>query len=134
MSCAAKLFNRMLLNRLQPTLYSYFLSEQNGFRSNRRTTTQILALRRRLEESRIRQSSLICIVVDFRKALDSVSREALLLVLRVYKVPEQLVFVILAMYQAAVVTSDVLSDSFITFSGVLQGDTLAPILFVILGY
>ena len=48
---------------------------QNGFRPNRGTTTQILALRRVLEEWRIRQPSLICIFVDITKAFDSVSRE-----------------------------------------------------------
>ena len=135
MSCAAKLFNRMLLNRLQPTLDPYLRTEQNGFRPRRGTATQILALRRVLEESRIRQSSLICVFVDFRKAFDSVSREALPLVLRAYNVPAQLVTAIMAVYQdtrAAVVTPDGLSDIFYTSSGVLQGDTLAPFLFVIL--
>ena len=98
MSCAAKLFNRMLLNRLQPTLDLYLRSEQNGFRPTRGTITQILALRRVLEESCIRQSSLICISVDFRKAFDSASREAPPLVLRAYNVPEQVVAAIMAIY------------------------------------
>ena len=63
------------------------------------------------------------------------SREALPLVLRAYNVPAQLVTAIMAVYQdtrAAVVTPDGLSDIFYTSSGILQGDTLAPFLFVIL--
>uniref|UniRef100_A0A1I8HQN4 C-type lectin domain-containing protein n=2 Tax=Macrostomum lignano TaxID=282301 RepID=A0A1I8HQN4_9PLAT len=36
-SCAAKLFNRMLLSRLQPVLDPYLRHEQNGFRPHRGT-------------------------------------------------------------------------------------------------
>jgi hypothetical protein len=96
--------------------------------------TQILALRRVIEEARIHQSSLVVVFVDFRKAFDSVARGALPLVLRAYNVPQQLVSAIMAMYQdttAAVQTPDGLSDPFSTTSGVLQGDTLAPFLFVL---
>ena len=135
MSCAAKLFNKLLLARLQPVLDPYLRYEQNGFRPQRGTVTQILALRRVIEEARIRQSTLIVVFVDFRKAFDSVSRDALPLVLRAYHMPQQLVSAIMAMYhntRAAVVTADGLSDLFDTSSGVLQGDTLAPFLFVML--
>ena len=134
MSCAAKLFNRLLLTRLQPVLDPYLRPEQNGFRPNRGTVAQILALRRVIEEARTRQSNLIVVFVDFKKAFDSVARGALPLVLRAYKVPQQLVSAIMAMYQgtrAAVATPDGLSDTFGTSSGVLQGDTLAPFLFVL---
>ena len=42
---AAKIFNRMVLNRIQPVLDSHLRPNQNGFRPGRSTTTQILALR-----------------------------------------------------------------------------------------
>ena len=135
MPCAAKMYNKLLLTRLQPVLDPYLRYEQNGFRPRRGTVTQILALRRVIEEARIRQSTLVVVFVDFRKAFDSVSRDALPLVLRAYRVPQQLVSAIMAMYRdtrAAVVTADGLSDLFATSSGVLQGDTLAPFLFVLL--
>lgn len=134
MSCAAKLFNRVLLARLQPVLDPYLRYEQNGFRPHRGTVTQILALRRIIEEARVHQSSLVVVFVDFRKAFDSVARGALPLVLQAYNVPQQLVSAIMAMYQdttAAVLTPDGPSDLFSTTSGVLQGDTLAPFLFVL---
>uniref|UniRef100_A0A1I8J247 Reverse transcriptase domain-containing protein n=1 Tax=Macrostomum lignano TaxID=282301 RepID=A0A1I8J247_9PLAT len=133
-SCAAKLFNRMLLSRLQPVLDPYLRPEQNGFRPHRGTVTQILALRRVIEEARIRQLTLILIFVDFRKAFDSVVRDALPEVLRAYNVPELLISAVMALYHgttAAVSTPDGLSDFFETSSGVLQGDTLAPFLFIL---
>uniref|UniRef100_A0A1I8HW19 Integrase catalytic domain-containing protein n=1 Tax=Macrostomum lignano TaxID=282301 RepID=A0A1I8HW19_9PLAT len=134
MSCTAKLFIRVLLARLQPVLDSFLRYEQNGFRPRRGTVTQILALRRIIEEARIHQSSLIVIFVDFLKAFDSVARGALPHVLRAYNVPQQLISAIMALYQdttAAVATPDGPSDLFSTTSGVLQGDTLAPFLFVL---
>uniref|UniRef100_A0A1I8I9Y8 Reverse transcriptase domain-containing protein n=1 Tax=Macrostomum lignano TaxID=282301 RepID=A0A1I8I9Y8_9PLAT len=96
---------------------------------------QILALRRVIEEARTRQSSLISLFVEFRKAFDSVVRAVLPMVLRAYNVPEQLISAVMALYHgrnAAVLKSDGLSDFFETSSGVLQGNTLAP--FFILGY
>ena len=135
MSCAAKLVNKIFLTRLQPKLDPYLRREQNGFRPLRGTATQILALRRTIEEARIHQATLVCVFVDFRKAFDSVARGAIAPVLRAYHVPENLISAVMALYQntqAAVVTPDGLSDPFGTTSGVLQGDTLAPFLFVLM--
>ena len=135
MSCSAKLFNKALLKRLQPVIDPFLRREQNGFRPHRSTTTHVLTLRRVIEEARTFQSTLFCIFIDFQKAFDSVSRAALASVLRAYHVPQRLVSAIMALYectQAAVVTPDGLSNPFSTTSGVLQGDTLAPFLFVIL--
>uniref|UniRef100_A0A1I8IJ82 CUB domain-containing protein n=1 Tax=Macrostomum lignano TaxID=282301 RepID=A0A1I8IJ82_9PLAT len=53
-SCAARLFNGMLLSRLQPVLDPYLRPEQNGFRPHRGTVPQILAFRRIIEEARAR--------------------------------------------------------------------------------
>uniref|UniRef100_A0A1I8IUA0 Reverse transcriptase domain-containing protein n=1 Tax=Macrostomum lignano TaxID=282301 RepID=A0A1I8IUA0_9PLAT len=119
---------------IAPVLDPYLRPEQNGFRPHRGTVTQILALRRVIEEARIRQLTLILIFVDFRKAFDSVVRDALPEVLRAYNVPELLISAVMALYHgttAAVSTPDGLSDFFETSSGVLQGDTLAPFLFIL---
>ena len=135
LSCAAKLYNRLLLNRLLSVIDPFLRHEQNGFRPRRGTVTQILSLRRIIEESKIRQANLVCVFVDFHKAFDSVARGALPLVLRAYNVPEPLVAAVMALYvntRAAVHTPDGLTDPFSTTSGVLQGDTLAPFLFVLL--
>ena len=135
MSCAAKLFNKVLLARLQSVLDPFLRREQNGFRLHRGTVSHILTLRRVMEEARLHQTSLICVFVDFRKAFDSVSRSALAAVLRAYRVPSQLVHAVMALYcntQATVLTPDGPTDSFNTTSGVLQGDSLAPFLFVLL--
>lgn len=135
MSCAAKLLNKVLLQRLQPVLDPFLRSEQNGFRTHRGTVTHVLALRRILEEARLHNTTLVCIFIDFRKAFDSISRAALAGVLRAYHVPAKLINTIMSLYtdtQASVLTPDGPTDPFTTTSGVLQGDTLAPFLFVLL--
>uniref|UniRef100_A0A1I8HXR8 Reverse transcriptase domain-containing protein n=1 Tax=Macrostomum lignano TaxID=282301 RepID=A0A1I8HXR8_9PLAT len=119
MSCTAKLFNRLLLDRLQSVMDPYLRYEQNGFRPQRGTVTQILALRRVIEEARIRQSTLIIVFVDFRKAFDSVFRASLPFDLRAYRVPQQLI-------------DPVLRYSSCCGNGGRPGDTLAPFLFVLL--
>ena len=74
------------------------------------------------------------IFVDFRKAFDSVSRAAITWLLTTYGVPTSLASAILEPYagsSAFVQTSHGPSEEFSTTSGVLQGDTLAPLLFLI---
>uniref|UniRef100_A0A1I8I8J6 Reverse transcriptase domain-containing protein n=1 Tax=Macrostomum lignano TaxID=282301 RepID=A0A1I8I8J6_9PLAT len=82
------------------------------------------------------RSTLIIVFVEFRKAFDSVLRATLPFVLRASRVPQQLIDAVMALQycdtRAALVTANGLSDLFDTSSGVLQGDTLAPFLFVLL--
>jgi hypothetical protein len=100
MSCAAKLFNRVLLQRLQPVLDPFIRPEQNGFRPNRGTVPQILALRRVLEEARIHQVDLVCVFVDFRKAFDTVSRRAIPFILNAYNVPKFLINAVMSRWDS----------------------------------
>lgn len=135
MSSAAKIFNKVLLRRVQPVLEPFLRSEQNGFRPNRGTCQQILALRRVIEGATKFQTSAVVIFVDFRRAFDSIDRHSLREILNTYRIHPRLVNGILALYQdtsAAVLTSDGLTQQFGTTSGVLQGDTLAPFLFVLI--
>lgn len=70
----------------------------------------------------------------FSKAFDSVSRSAIPKILAFYGVPEILIATVMELYEhttASVQTSHGPSEQFRTSSGVLQGDTLAPLLFII---
>ena len=72
--------------------------------------------------------------IDFKKAFDSIHRGILMKILRAYRLPEAIVALIQKMYTgtlAKVITSDGLTDVFGLLAGVLQGDTLAPYLFII---
>ena len=133
-SSVAKLINKMILNRIQVKMEKHLRPNQNGFRPGRRTTSQILALRRLIEGVKSRNRKAIILYIDFRKAFDSIRRNKMMEILRAYDVPPNLRSAISKMYEntrAKVISPDGETDYFDVLAGVLQGDTLAPYLFVI---
>ena len=134
-SIAAKIFNRLILNRCRPHIEPLLRPNQNGFRAERSTTSHILALRRLIEG--INDKNLACVItfINFKKAFDSVHRGKMLKILRAYGIPDIIVQAISVMYsntKAVVLSPDGETDAFQIQAGVLQGDTLAPYLFVII--
>ena len=134
-SIVAKTYNRLLLNRIRPHLDPVLRINQNGVRPGRSTVSQILALRRIVEE--IKNNNLIAalVFIDFKKAFDTVHRGKMLDILRAYGVPEKIVAAIRHTYQqtkAHVTSPDGITKDFEIQAGVLQGDTLAPFLFIII--
>ena len=88
---AAKIANKLLLNRIQPILDPLLRPNQNGFRPGRSTTSHILALRRIIEAVKSRNLQVAIIFVDFKKAFDSIHRHKMLEILRKYGDPRKLV-------------------------------------------
>ena len=72
---AAKIYNKLLLNRLLPKVDPLLRNNQNGFRAGRSTLSQILALRRIIEEITNCNKEAVFIFVDFSKAFDSIDRD-----------------------------------------------------------
>ena len=130
----AKMFNRMILNRMRSAIDPHLRENQNGFREGRTTLAQILALRRIIEEVKRHNLAAVLCFIDFKKAFDSIDRRAMLRILKAYYVPPNLLRAIDSMYtgtRARVTTPDGNSEEFNIQTGVLQGDTLAPFLFII---
>ena len=95
---AAKIYNKLLLNRLVPAVDPLLRNNQNGFRGGRSTISQILALRRIIEEmKRLDKDFTICFV-DFRKAFDSINREVMFNILPLYGIPQPIIAAIKALY------------------------------------
>ena len=130
----SKMYNRMILNRIRGPIDPHLRISQNGFREGRSTVSHILALRRILEECHRNNLPAIMTFVDFRKAFDSIHRGKMIKILEAYGIPPRLLRAIETMYsntRAKVVTPDGDTEEFRITAGVLQGDTLAPFLFVI---
>jgi hypothetical protein len=130
----AKLFNRMILNRIRSVIDPMLRVNQNGFRPKRTTVAQILALRRIIEEVKRNNLPAVLTFIDFKKAFDSIHRSKMMKILKAYGIPPNLLCAIDNMYtntRAKVVTPDGETQEFDITAGVLQGDTLAPFLFVI---
>ena len=87
-SLVANTYNRMILNRIRPYLDCHLRKNQNGFRSGRTTTSQILALRRLIEGVKDKNLEVILIFIDFKKAFDTLHRGKMLAILTAYGIPE----------------------------------------------
>jgi hypothetical protein len=139
-----KIYNRVLLNRISAGTEPHMRSEQSGFRRFRSVEEQqaglihILSSFKRLKPENY---ALIVTFLDFAKAFPSTSWISIQGALEAFKVPEKLVSAIMSLYRSAsesqpglvafVQTPEFKTDSFDIVTGTLQGDTLAPYLFVL---
>ena len=64
-SIAAKIYNAMLLNRLRPHMDPILRKNQNGFRTNRSTSGQILTIRRIIEGVKAKNLPAAMVFIDF---------------------------------------------------------------------
>ena len=107
---------------------------QNGFRRNRSTTSQILTIRRILEGVRAKNLRVTLLFVDFNKAFDSIHRGKMEQILLAYGLPKETVAAITILYRNTklkVRSLDGDTEYFDIVAGVLQGDTRAPYLFIV---
>ena len=77
---------------------------------------------------------LAVVFIDYSKAFDSIHRERMFEILEAYGIPGIIIDAIKAIYTdstALVISSDGVKDPFPILAGVLQGDALAPFLFVV---
>ena len=75
----------------------------------------------------------IFIFIDFSKAFDSIDRNTMFEILELYGIPKQMVEAIKLLYTnntATVLSPDGETKPFDIKAGILQGDTLAPFLFI----
>ena len=133
-SITAKIYNLMLLNRIRPEIDPILRKNQNGFRQNRSTTGQILTIRRIIEGVRSKNLPATLLFVDFAKAFDSIHRGKMKNILSAYGIPSETVEAIMILYREtkSMVRSPYGDTPYFEITtGVLQGDTLVPFLFII---
>ena len=133
-SIAAKIYYALLRNRIEPKIDNILRKNQNGFQRNRSTTSQILTIRRILEGVRAKNLRATLLFVDFTKAFDSIHRGKMEQILLAYSLPKETVAAITILYRNTKVkvrSPDGDTEYFNMVAGVLQGDTLAPYLFMI---
>ena len=133
-SIATKIYNAHLRNRIEPKIDNIIRKNQNVFRRNRSTISQILTIRRILEGVRAKNIEATLLFVDFTKAFDSIRSGKMEQILRAYGLPKKTVAAITILYRNTKVkvrSPDGDTEYFDIVVGVLQGDTLAPYLFII---
>ena len=95
---------------------------------------QIHVLRRGMEAYYQHKIPLIAVLINFKKTFDLIDREMLWKILRNYGIPKKIVNVIAVIYSSSKIRVRLggkLSEDFHIITGVLQGETLAPFLFII---
>ena len=90
-SIAAKIYNALLRNRIEPKIDNILRKNQNGFQRNRSTTSQILTIRRILEGVQTKNLQATILFVDFTKAFDSIHRGKMEQILLAYDVQKETV-------------------------------------------
>jgi hypothetical protein len=90
-STAYKILSNILMARLTPYVSEVFGAHQCGFRRNRSTTDQIFYIRQILEKKWEYNGTVHQSFIDFKKAYDSVKREALYNILLEFDILKKLV-------------------------------------------
>ncbi|BHF69947.1 hypothetical protein SprV_0301299400 [Sparganum proliferum] len=133
LNIAAKIFARILLNRLNNHLKHNLLPEsQCGFRRHRGTTDMIFAARQLQEKCQEMRTHLYSTFVDLTKAFDTVNREGLWKIMQKFGCPERFIEMVRQLHDdimARVTDNGAVSEAFAVTNGVKQGCVLTPALF-----
>jgi hypothetical protein len=133
-SVLSKVYTYILNKRLTEwsNKESKLLEEQAGFRSGYSTIDHIFTLYALVQKYLLRNTKLFVAFVDFRKAFDSVNRNALWNVLRQHGINSKLYKALKSVYNSVLASVRVdckYSATFKCFQGVKQGCLLSPQLF-----
>ncbi|VDP68361.1 unnamed protein product [Schistosoma mattheei] len=131
LSVLGKVFNRVLLNRMNDAVDAQLRDQQAGFRKDRSCTDRIATLRIIVEQSFEWNSSPYINFIDYEKTFDNVDRRTLWKLLRHYGVLEKIVNIIRNSYdgiQCKVVHEGQLRNAFQVRTGVRQGSLLSLLL------
>ena len=126
-SIAAKIYNALLRNRIEPKIDNILRKNQNGFRRNRSTTSQIMIIHRILEGVLAKNLQATILFVDFTKAFDSIHRGKMEQILRAYGILKENVAAIMILYRNIKVRSP---GGDTDYFDIVAGE-LAPYLFII---
>jgi hypothetical protein len=135
MVIAAKVLERVILNRIRKDREKRCRESQAGFRAGRSCGEQIFSLRRILEERHEWGLPVVAVALDFASAYDTVDQESLFKILEAEGMPPRTLAVVRALMlgsSARVRVDDRESEEFSVRRGVRQGSVLSPVLFVAL--
>ena len=127
----AKIYYSLLQNRIELKIDNILRKNQTGFQRNRSTMSKIHQI---LKGVRTKNLEATILFVDFIKAFDSIHRGKMEQILLAYGLPKETITAIMMLYRntkVKVCSPDGDTDYFNIVAGVLQGDILAPYLFII---
>jgi len=129
-----KLYSRIIERRLRKEIEHKLEDEQAAYRSNRQTQDHIYTIRTMMENALAHGKELCIAFIDLEAAFDSLNREKIWKILRKMKVTQKLRKVIINLYknvEGKVRLNGKCSQIFKMRRGVKQGDSLSPLLFIV---
>uniref|UniRef100_A0A8C5MWS0 Reverse transcriptase domain-containing protein n=1 Tax=Leptobrachium leishanense TaxID=445787 RepID=A0A8C5MWS0_9ANUR len=130
----AKLYAKLLANRLAPLLPSLIANEQTGFVPGRQTCDNTRRFYDILDLAHRTNSSGLLLALDAEKAFDRLHWGYMRTVLLKFGFPEQFINSIMALYSdpsAKVLATGFLSSAFHITNGTRQGCPLSPLIFIL---
>ena len=98
-SIAAKIYNALLRNRIEPKIKKILRKNQNGFRKNRSTTPQIFIIRWIPEDVHAKNLDTTILCIDFSNVFDSIHRGKMGQILLAQGLPKETVEAIMMQYK-----------------------------------
>ena len=129
-SIAAKIYNAQLRNRIETKTEKILGKNQNGFRRNRSTISQILTIHRILEGDLAKNLEATLLFVDFSKAFNFIHRGKMEQILLAYDRPKETVAAIMILYKNTKVKVHSLDGDtgyFDIITGMMQRRYISPI-------
>ena len=126
-SMVAKVYNVTLLSHFEPEMEKILRKNENGFRRNRSTTSQIMTIRQIIHRVRTKDLLAAVLFIDFSQEFHSIPRGKMEQIFLVYCLPNEIVASIIMLnknMKAQFRSLDGDTDFFDIVTGVLQGDTL----------
>ena len=132
-SIFAKLFEKMLFNKISHQLYSHIIPQQHGGVPGLSTTTNLLVLTEYIHKSCNEKIRTQVVYLDMVKAFDKVNHELLIHKLSQYGIRGNLLNLIKSYFckrQLIVKYNNEFSNSFELISGIPQGSNLSSLFFI----
>lgn len=133
-SCVQKIYSRIIEKKIRYHVEDELQEEQAAYRKNRQTQDHIYALRTAIEKKIEEGKALYLAFIDLHAAFDTIPRSSLWKAMETVGIPEKLREATRRLYhrtKGIVRIQGQESESFKMERGIKQGDSLSPLLFII---
>lgn len=133
-SIVYKTYTRIIEQKIRTCIENKLEEEQAAFRANRQTSDNVYILRDLIEKRMATGEEMILAFIDLQAAFDTVQRSVIKECLNKLEVPAKLINLTNSVYKnakARIQVNGTRSNDLLMKKGIKQGDSLSPLLFII---